>query len=27
VHPLLWLIAILFVAYFALTPIKELLNI
>ena len=27
VHPLLWLIAVLFVIYFALTPIKELLNI
>jgi len=27
IHPLLWLIAILFVIYFALTPIKELLNI
>ncbi|WP_175596165.1 NCS2 family permease [Thermomonospora catenispora] len=27
IHPLMWLIAVLFVIYFALDPIKELLNV
>ncbi|MFG2006498.1 NCS2 family permease [Spirillospora sp. NPDC048911] len=27
IHPLMWLIAVLFVLYFALDPIKELLNV
>lgn len=27
IHPLMWLIAVLFVVYFALDPVKELLNV
>jgi AGZA family xanthine/uracil permease-like MFS transporter len=27
VHPLLWLVAVLFVIYYAIVPIKELLGV
>jgi len=27
VHPLMWLIAVLFLVYFTLTPIRELLGV